>query len=149
MFWWIDFWIYSHFLFLWSATYNCSSKQILILVLTDSLIINIIHIIHTVLDIKSKQYKWSVFSWSCFPVNNANFLRTAFSIEHLCWLLLCPLEREEEKRVDIGARKNFSNERRKWKYFIWLLPASFGASHNRNANATVSILKHFLCFYFV
>ena len=25
----------------------------------------------------------------CFPVNVANFIRTAFSIEHLRWLLLC------------------------------------------------------------
>ena len=49
----------------------------------------------------------------CFPVNVANFLRTAFSREHLRWLLSCLLEREEEEGVNKGARKNFSNERRK------------------------------------
>ena len=43
-----------------SATFNCESKQILILILTDSVIINIVHIIHTVLDLKSKHYKSNV-----------------------------------------------------------------------------------------
>ena len=48
---------------LWSATYNCPSEQILILILisTDSVFINIIHTIHTVLDtINAKYYKWNV-----------------------------------------------------------------------------------------
>ena len=36
------------------ATYNCPIKQILILILTDSVIINIIPTIHTVLYIKIK-----------------------------------------------------------------------------------------------
>ena len=39
-----------------------------------------------------------------FPVNNANFLRTAFSIEHLRWLLLFLLEREEEENVEQGSK---------------------------------------------
>ena len=39
-----------------------------------------------------------------FPVNNANFLRTAFSIEHLRWLLLFRLEREEEENVEQGSK---------------------------------------------
>ena len=29
----------------------------------------------------------------CFPVNTAKILRTAFYIEHLCWLLLYVLEK--------------------------------------------------------
>ena len=49
----------------------------------------------------------------CFPVNVANFLRIAFSIEHLRWLLSLLLEREEEKSMEKGGRKKFSNERRK------------------------------------
>ena len=53
-------WIPSHFLYFWSATYSCPSKQDLILIFTDSVIVNIIHIFHTVLDIKSKRYKWNV-----------------------------------------------------------------------------------------
>ena len=48
----------------------------------------------------------------CFPVNVANFLRTAFFIEHLRWLLLRLLEREGEESVEKGAKK-FSTERRK------------------------------------
>ena len=34
------------------------------LILADSIIINIIHIIHTILDIKSKHYKWNVVKLS-------------------------------------------------------------------------------------
>ena len=41
----------------------------------------------------------------CFPVNDANFLRTAFSIEHLRWKLLCLLKREEEESMEQEARK--------------------------------------------
>ena len=96
------------FCIFWSATYNFSSKQILTLILTDSVFINIIHIIHTVLDIKSKHYKCNIFSWRCFPVINANFLRTAFSAEHL---LLCLLERKEEESVEQGGEEKFF----KWK----------------------------------
>ena len=40
-----------------------------------------------------------------FPVNNANFLRAAFSIEHPRWLLLCLLEREEEENVEQGSKR--------------------------------------------
>ena len=47
----------------------------------------------------------------CFLVNISNFLRKTFFIEHLGWLLLFLLEREEEESVD--QKKNFSNERRK------------------------------------
>ena len=35
----------------------------------------------------------------CLPVNVAKFLRTVFSIEHLWWLVLFLLEREEEVRT--------------------------------------------------
>ena len=56
--------ITSHVAFFWSATYDCPSKQIFILILTDSVIINIIQTIHTVLDIKSKHYKWKVLKLS-------------------------------------------------------------------------------------
>ena len=56
----------NYFLFyiFWSTTYNCLSKQILTLNLTDSIIINIILIIHTVLVIKSKHCKWNVLKFS-------------------------------------------------------------------------------------
>ena len=37
-FWLIDFYIPSHFAFLWSTTYNCLCKRILISILTDSVI---------------------------------------------------------------------------------------------------------------
>ena len=43
-------------------------------------------------------------------MNVVNFLRTAFSIEHLWWLLLFLPERAEEESVGKGGRKNFSNE---------------------------------------
>ena len=46
-------------------------------------------------------------------MNVDHFLRTAFSIEHLWWLLLFLPERAEEESVGKGGRKNFSNERRK------------------------------------
>ena len=49
-----------HFVFLWITTYNCPSKQISILILTDNVIINIIDIIHRILGIKSKHDKWNV-----------------------------------------------------------------------------------------
>ena len=48
----------------WSTTLNCLSKQILTLNLTDSIIIIIILIIHTVLVIKPKLYKWNVLKLS-------------------------------------------------------------------------------------
>ena len=48
----------------WSTVYNCLSKQTLTLNLTDSIIINIILIIHTVLVIKSKHCKWNVLKLS-------------------------------------------------------------------------------------
>ena len=56
----------NYFLFyiFWSTTYNCLSKQILTLNLTDSIIINIILIIHTVFVIKSKHCKWNVWKLS-------------------------------------------------------------------------------------
>ena len=40
-----------------------------------------------------------------FPVNDANFLRTAFSIQHFWWLLLCLLEREEEENLEQGSEE--------------------------------------------
>ena len=55
----------SHFVFLWGSTYNCPSKQILISILTDSVITSIILLyIYTVLDIKSKHYKWNAVKLS-------------------------------------------------------------------------------------
>ena len=56
----------NYFLFyiFWSTTYNCLNKQVLTLNLTDSIIINIILIIHTVLVIKSKHCKWNVLKFS-------------------------------------------------------------------------------------
>ena len=51
---------YILFYIFWSTTYNCLSKQILTLNLTDSIIINIILIIHTVLVIKSKHCNWNI-----------------------------------------------------------------------------------------
>ena len=56
----------NYFLFyiFWSTTYDCLSKQILTLNLTDSIIINIILIIHTVFVIKSKHCKWNVWKLS-------------------------------------------------------------------------------------
>ena len=49
-------------------------------------------------------------------------------MENFRYLLLFLLEREEEERIKKEGKKHVSNERRKWKHFIWLLPASFGAS---------------------
>ena len=63
-------------------------------------------------------------------------------------LLLCLLEREEEKALNKGAGENLSNERRK-KHFIWLLPVRFGASYNRYANPTIKTLKIFLQIFFL
>ena len=40
-------------------------------------------------------------------VNVASFLGTAFSIEHLRWLLLCILEKEEKKCVEQRRGKIF------------------------------------------
>ena len=57
------------------------------------------------------------------------------------------LEREEEESVEKGGRKNFLNERRKWKHFIYILPASFCASYNRNANITMQILEMLTLFF--
>ena len=54
--WFLNF---SYFVFLWSDTCNCPRKQILIF-LTDSVIIDITYIIHTVVGIKSKPSKWNV-----------------------------------------------------------------------------------------
>ena len=51
-------------------------------------------------------------------MNVANFLRTAFSIEHLWYLLLFLLEGEEEESMKKEGTKNFSNEKRKGKHFI-------------------------------
>ena len=61
-----------------------------------------------------------------FPVNNANFLRTTFSIEHLRWLLLCLLEREEEENVEQGSKGKRFKWRKKMKTFH--LNSSFAAS---------------------
>ena len=105
----------------WRVAYNGPSKQILILILTDSGLINITHIMHTVLDIKSKHYKWNEFSWRCFPVNNANFSRTAFSIEHVRWLLLCLLERKEEESLEQGSEQKFFRSKKKIKTFKFYL----------------------------
>ena len=44
---------------MYSFTGNCPNKRISILILTDSVIIHIRHIF-TILDIKSKYYKWNV-----------------------------------------------------------------------------------------
>ena len=51
---------------------------------------------------------------SCFPVNVANFIRTAFSIEHLRWLLLCLLEWEESESVE---QRRFFKWKKKMKTF--------------------------------
>ena len=53
----------------------------------------------------------------CFPVNVANFLRTAFSIEHLRWLLLCLLEREEEESVEKRSEEKIFKWKKKMKIF--------------------------------
>ena len=45
--------------------------------------------------------------------------------------------RKEEESMG----KFFQMKKEKWKPFIYLLPASFGASYIRNANTTTSILK--------
>ena len=55
----------------------------------------------------------------CFPVSIATFLRTVFSIEYLLWLLSCRLGKEEKESVKQKSEKKFSNERRKWKHFIF------------------------------
>ena len=54
----------------------------------------------------------------CVPVNVANILRTAFSIEDLGHLLLILQEREEEESMKKEGTKNFSNEKRKSKHFL-------------------------------
>ena len=69
---------YFSFCILWSTTHNCLSKQILLLSLTDSIIINIIHIIHTVLATKSKQSFADVFqnrsSLKCLNIQRETFV---------------------------------------------------------------------------
>ena len=182
--------------------YNCPSKQILIL--TDIVIINTIHIVNIVLDIKSKHYKWDIAKMSSVAavrrcssklesifikvvglqtcnfikkwlwhryllMNSAKFLRTVFSIEYLWWLLLYQLEREEDKSVEQRSTEKIFKWKKKMKTFHLTSLASFGASYNRNANATISVSKLlifflliffkfsffgflrvlFLCFYFV
>ena len=51
----------------------------------------------------------------CFPVNFANFLRTAFSIEHLWWRVLCLLEREEEESVEQRSKEKCFKLKKKMK----------------------------------
>ena len=50
------------------------------------------------------------------PVNIAKFLRTAFSMEHLRWLLLCVLEREEEESVE-----QRSKEKKSFNFYLQIL----------------------------
>ena len=58
-----------------------------------------------VLGLQTYNFIKKLLQHSYFPVNVANFLKTAFSVEHLRWLLLCLLEREEEERGKRGAKE--------------------------------------------
>ena len=60
-------------------------------------------------------------------VINTIFLRTAFSIEHLRWLLLCLFEKEEEESVEQGCEEKYFKWKKKMKTFHLILPASCGA----------------------
>ena len=71
-------------------------------------------------------------------MNVANFLRTTFSVEHIQWLLLCVLKREEEESLEQRGEEKILKLKKKMKTFnIEVLPASFGASCNRNADTTI------------
>ena len=52
-----------------------------------------------------------------FPENVSNFLRTAFSMEHLRWLLLCLFEREEEESVEQRSKKKKFKCKKQMKTF--------------------------------
>ena len=81
----------SHFVFLWSASCKGPSKQILVLILTDRVIINIRYFIHTVSEIKSQHYKWNVL---ILPAEAAVCIWSSiFTGKHLCcslWLIKLP-----------------------------------------------------------
>ena len=55
------------FSFCWSVTYNCRSKQIITVILTDSVIVKIIHIIRAAFDTKPQHCNWNVVKLSTVP----------------------------------------------------------------------------------
>ena len=44
--------------------------------------------------------------------------KNSFSIEHIRWLLLCQLEREEEESMEQRSEEKFFKWKKKWKHFI-------------------------------
>ena len=49
--------------------------------------------------------KW--LEQKCFSLNIVNFLRAAFSVEHLRWLILCLFKRKEEDSVEQRSKEKF------------------------------------------
>ena len=68
-----------------------------------------------VLDLQTSNFIKKWLQHRCFPVNFANFLRTAFSIEHLWWRVLCLLEREEEESEEQRSKEKCFKLKKKMK----------------------------------
>ena len=54
-------------------------------------------------------------------MDNAIFLRTAFSIEHIRWLLLCLLKKKDEESMEQGSEEKNFKLRKKMKTFKFYL----------------------------